>query len=118
MVCSRKSKTMGATYVLSSFAYYHTAWQEQKGQYTQMEALLDTIPEEASVACGSFLLAHIADRDEIYELEYHGCVDDVDYVVLDTRYGDQEQWLHEYEELGYTVEMQEEGLMTILMKEE
>lgn len=107
---------MYVTYVLSSFSHYHTAWQEKKEQYTQMEVLLDTIPEEASVACDSFLLAHIADRSEIFELEYHGCVDDVDYVALDTRYDPQTQWVQAYEALGYTVEVQEQGLVTILAK--
>ena len=102
---------MYITYVLSSYVHFHSAWQVGKEQYTQMEAVLDTVPEDASVNCAAFLLPHIADRDEIYELEYHGAVDDVDYVVLDDRYGDALDWKQQYFRLGYAVETEEAGLI-------
>ena len=102
---------MYITYVLSSYTYFHDAWQAEKEQYTHMEAVLDTVPEDASVNCSAFLLTHIADRDEIYEIEYHGAVDDVDYVVLDDRYGSSESWKKQYLALGYVVETEEAGLI-------
>ena len=78
-----------------------------------MEAVLDTVPEDASVNCSTFLLPHIADRDEIYELEYHGAVDDVDYVVLDNRWSGGESWKQQYLELGYVVETDFAGLIVM-----
>ncbi len=108
---------MYITYVLTSFVYYYDSWQNGREQYIQMEAMLDTIPEEASVNCSSFLLAHLADRSEIYELEYHGCVDDVDYVVYDAGILAEIDPMDEYIRLGYSVvETQPEGLLVILKK--
>ena len=104
---------MYITYVMSSYTYYTEAWQAEKEQYTLMEALLDTVPEDASVNCSTFLLPHIADRDEIYELEYHGAVDDVDYVVLDNRWSGGESWKQQYLELGYVVETDFAGLIVM-----
>jgi len=38
-------------------------------------------------------------------------VDDVDYVVLDDRYGDALDWKQQYFRLGYAVETEEAGLI-------
>ena len=102
---------MYITYVLSQYAYFQQAWVANKEEYTHVEAVLDTVPEDASVNCATFLLPHIADRDEIYELEYHGAVDDVDYVVLDDRYGGAGEWKQKYLDLGYVVETEEAGII-------
>jgi hypothetical protein len=58
-----------------------------------MNSVLEEIlPEDASVACSTFILPHIADRSEIYEVEYHkengSFKTDIEYVVLDMRYAD------------------------------
>ena len=79
-------------------------WTESEAYYTEMETFLqESIPEAASVAASAFLLAHIADRDEIYEVFYHQNKPDVEYVVLDARYtADYEKFLAAYTALGYT----------------
>ncbi len=52
--------------------------------HTRMQALLDTVPDTASVTASSMLVAHLAQRDVIYEDTYHR-TPDTDYVVLDRR---------------------------------
>lgn len=105
------------TYVSSAFLNSYKSWRDEKDTYIQMEAVLDTIPEDASVCCSTFLLAHIADRSEIYELEYHDNVGDVDYVVFDTRYPIDDHQMDAYIRQGYAVDTKIEGLITVLVKE-
>ncbi len=68
---------------------YTDKWKNNKETYTKMEEILDTLPEDASLNVSSFLLAHVADRDEVYQAKYgslyHGSEPDVDFVVLDVR---------------------------------
>ena len=80
-------------------------WKENGDYFTEMETFLEeAIPEDASVAASAFLLPHIADRAEIYEVYYHGNKPDVEYVVLDARYtADYEKFYAAYSEQGYTI---------------
>ena len=80
-------------------------WEENHESFEQMEAFLEeAVPEDASVAASTFLLPHIADRDEIYEVYYHKNKPDVEYVVLDARYtADYEKFYAAYTDHGYTV---------------
>ncbi len=97
---------------------YLTRWNNGHETYETMEELLDTIPEDASVACSTFLLAHIADRSEIYELYYHRYKTDVDYVVVDLRYSDGKDYVNAYKIQDYEIVVEEEGLIAILKKPE
>ena len=79
-------------------------WKKNKERFTQMEVFLDeTIPDDASVSASTFLLPHIASRDEIYEVKYHENKPDIEYVVLDARYASHKPYYEEYIKLGYTV---------------
>ncbi len=104
--------------VLPKYTTYTQRWETGKDTYRQMDAILDTIPEDASVTCSSFLLAHIADREEIYELKYHGDVGDTDYVVFDARYKIDEEQLNAYLAQGYVVKEEHKGMILILEKAE
>ena len=102
--------------VLPSLNSYKEKWENNKETYAKMEEILDTIPEDASVICSSMLLAHLADRDEIYEVKYHGGEGDADYVIYDLRYKlDQEQY-QSYISQGYTVKEEHKGMLLILEK--
>ena len=81
-----------------------------------MEEILDTIPQDASVSCSWTLLPHIADRDEIYEVFYHGNADDVDYIVLDIRGSVDRKQIRNFIQKGYHVEKEYEKLILILTK--
>ncbi len=102
--------------VIPTYNSYVNRWQENKEQYARMEKILDTVPEDASVNCSTFLLAHIADRDEIYEIAYHGDKPDVDYVVIDARYRGWQETAETYLAQGYEYELSEENLIVILKR--
>ena len=101
--------------VTPTFSYYRQEWVARKDDYARMEAILDTIPEDASVCASTFLLPHISDREEIYEVAYHGGIADVEYVALDLRYESTETYERQYRMLGYVPYAREEGLVLILV---
>ncbi len=103
--------------VMPTFEYYHNTWKENKDTYTEMESILDTIPEDASVCCDTFLLPHIADREIIYETSFHGDVGDTDYVIFDSRYSVSKTQLYNYIDQGYYVSEVYPDMMIILEKE-
>ncbi len=102
--------------VMPKLSAYTTRYADAQQTYDQMEAVLDTVPSDASVACSTFLLAHIADRSEIYELGYHGNKSDIDYVIIDHRYASGEKYLQTYLNLGYSVTEEIPDLITVLKK--
>ena len=91
-------------------------WKDEKDHFEEMETFLEeAVPEDASVAASAFLLPHIADRDEIYEVYYHKNKPDVEYVVLDARYtADFDKFYAAYTNLGYTVVDQLDTRIVIL----
>ena len=104
--------------VCPKYATYTERWENNKQTYLQMEEILDTVPEDASVACSTFLLAHLADRNEIYEIGEHDNKPDVDFVVLDARYSSSNEYLRAYAEQGYTLYSHHPNLITVLQKGE
>ena len=79
-------------------------WQKKQDTYAEMEAFLEeTVPEDASVAASTYLLPHLASRDEIFEVHYHKNKPDIEYVVLDARYASHEKFYRDYLAHGYTV---------------
>lgn len=106
--------------VIPTFASYAERWKDGKETYSQMEEILDTLPEDASLCVSTMLLAHVADHDEVYEIAYHkdengNYKDDIDYVVIDARYSHQDV-LRAYRKMGYEVIRQYEGMLVILQK--
>lgn len=53
-------------------------------EHNRMIAALETVPDDVSVTASTFLIAHLAERDIIYEDTYRK-TPDTDYVVLDNR---------------------------------
>ncbi len=104
--------------VLPKWDSYIARWESGKDTYTQMEAILDTLPENASLNVSSMLLAHVADRDVVYQIDYHGNKPDIDYVVFDARSGyfneKAKQNRDAYLALGYTIYEEHKGLILIL----
>ncbi len=104
--------------ILPKWDSYIGRWQDGKNTYTQMEEILDTLPEDASLNVSSMLLAHVADRDVIYQIDYHGNKPDIDYVVFDARsayFNDTAKKNRDaYLAHGYTVHEEHPGLILIL----
>lgn len=91
-------------------------WKSQRGTYTHMEQVLREIPEDASVTASAFLLAHLADRDILYEDFYHK-EPSTAFLVLDIRGGvsDSDATLRDtYLAAGYTVWAEHPGELLIL----
>ena len=103
-------------YIPSNLTYYHKTWKENREIYLQMDEILATIPQDASVACPGFILPHVANRREVYELYYHGNEGDVDYVILDARFSVDEKQMEEFLNQNYFVLQEYEGLLIILKK--
>ena len=106
------------TAVLPKLSGYAARWERNKETYTRMEEILEELPEDASLNVSSFLLAHVADRDEVYEVRYHQNKPDVDFVVLDIRSDAQSKVVNAYLRQGYTVYAEHEGLILILARGE
>ena len=116
------------TAALPKIDTYVKKYENDQDTYAKLEQVLDTLPEDASLNISTYLLPHVADRDEIYQAKYgdlyHGDKPDVDYVVLDIRKVDMQKntknevvkLRNAYLEHGYTVVdgHDAEGLILIL----
>ncbi|MBE6757912.1 MAG: DUF2079 domain-containing protein [Ruminococcaceae bacterium] len=84
-----------------------------------LDAVLETIPDEASVTCSTFLLPHLADRAVVYEDVYHKEMD-ADYFVVDLRpgyrNGKHEELLANYRAAGYRDVEVKENVIAVLRK--
>ncbi len=58
-------------------------YSKYEEHYDRIAACLEVIPDEASVEASTMFVAHLADRDVIYQL---GTVNHTEYLVLDLRY--------------------------------
>ena len=77
-------------------------YKANKEIYESFDTALESIPKDASVLASTFILPHIADRDIIYELEYHDYKTDIEYVVIDLRYSAYNAYRNWYRSKGYT----------------
>ena len=101
--------------VIPKFNYYNDLWKDNKDRYQAIEAMLDELPEDASLCVPSAYLAHVADRREVYEHTYHVLSGeknhlkdkDVDYAVIRT--GADAKYRKAFEDKGYTVWAEYEG---------
>lgn len=101
------------TFVTREAAFRLSAYRSGRENFIAAEEFLDTIPEDSSVCASSMLVAHLADRDEIYELESHGNEPDVDFVVIDLRYENQ-SYIDAYTACGYTLYAEHENMIKVL----
>lgn len=96
------------------------SWNKNHGDtFRQMDEILETIPEDASVTTSTFLLPHLANRAEIYEIYYHGDKTDTDYLVLDIRSWTQresEELAQKWRDAGYETIARHEDMIEILKK--
>ena len=105
--------------VIPQARHYHDVYKNNQSTYEKLDAVLDTIPEDASLNISTFLLPHVADREYVYEIDYHGDKTDVDYVIFDARYSlssSDKTHMYNYVENGYEIYERHEGLVIILKK--
>ena len=94
---------------------YVDRWETGKETYIATEQALDSLPEDASLCVSSSLLAHVADRDFVYEINYHGDAPDVDYVVVKSSEKGKARW-NAYVAQGYEVVEEYSGTPIAVLK--
>lgn len=108
--------------VVGNCGYYVKRYSNERETYKAMDYVLDEVlPSDASVTCSAFLLPHIADRSEIYEIAYHKengkYKTDTEFVVLDMRYAVESETQAEYYlKNGYESFYDDGGAIVILKK--
>ena len=105
--------------VFGQITHYAKAWKNNEQTYRKLDELLDTLPEDASLNVSTFLLPHVADREYVYEIDYHEDKTDVDYVVFDIRFNLSSQdsaHMNAYLNNGYEVYETHEGYILVLKK--
>ena len=105
--------------VIPKVNYYRDAYENNKQTYERLDEILETIPEDASLNISTFLLPHVADREYVYEIGYHGDKTDVEYVVFDARHtlsSTDKAHMATYLESGYEIYERYDGFVIILKK--
>ena len=93
---------------------YIKRYNEFKTDFAIMSSVLETIPDDASVKASTFLVPHIAQRNEVYEVNSEN---ETDYVAFDMRpslVGETDQLRAHYFEMGYEVYEEAENYVLIL----
>lgn len=91
------------------YTYQSTAKQRQT-----ITSALSLIPDDASVASSTFLLANLSQRGEIYELETTR--HKAEYIVLDLRYSRNEYTIEEYWNGAYVPVFYEEDTIAVFKR--
>ena len=94
-----------------SKSYYFDKYNDNKITYAVLDDAMDSIPKDASVTASTFLLPHLADRDELYQ---YPSVNVSDYIVLDLRYKIDEQEIEDLKTAGYVETNRVNNLYVIL----
>ena len=99
---------------------YIRRYMSGKSTYDTLETYLDTVPDDASVTASTFLLPHMADRHEIYQLNDKNETDaTTDYVVFDLRWTENSKadtLEKAYTAKGYETLVRQNKLVMILEK--
>ncbi len=100
---------------------YVRRYFNEREEVSQVNAVLDGIPREASVQASTFYVPRISMRDVVYRIDGDELVQfDTDYAVIDLRKGVEEEPLEQikaFEEAGYRQAEYIEGWIAVLEKE-
>jgi hypothetical protein len=92
-------------------------YRENRADYEAMKTCLAEVPDDIAVKASTFLIPHLADRDEIYEMNTKH---PVDCVVIDLRYPMWEEAQVTDEALrndpAFTLIAREEGLIAVYQR--
>jgi len=103
-------------YLVPNLTNVAKEWKVNKEKYIELDRILKEIPENSSVSASALLVPHLTNRKYIYEIYYHENKLDIDYVIIDMRYDDNNQeTIDHYLNNGYVLFLEKE-LVTILKK--
>lgn len=111
-----------STALLSGKVYFYELYSNNQEKYQKQDELLESIPEDASVACDTFYIPQAANRKEIYLLDDASAptIPDTDFVVirLDINYEFRENKVNQLLNNGYTYYDGDESIMAIYVSPE
>ncbi|MBQ2733621.1 MAG: DUF2079 domain-containing protein [Clostridia bacterium] len=96
----------------SQLAYvkYNTELAEE---IEALDEAMTYVPDDASVSASTFIVAHLANRDVIYEIED---MQETDYVVIDLRYAEWDIYESKYAALGYYPVFDVDNIVCVMKK--
>lgn len=110
------------TTTMFSHTNYITKYFNNKENFKNMDAILNEIPEEASVQASGFLVPKLSNRTNLYDIRYNHKEDTphtTDYIVLDARsgiVGEYHEYLNMYLDKGYTIDSELKNFLVVLKK--
>ncbi len=98
------SVLMSLMMFVPTYTGYIEKYTESKELYDEMDDVLESIPEDKSVVATAFIVPHVSEHMEVYELEFHDEIN-TDYLVVDMRptANDYSEYVEEYEDNGYVL---------------
>ncbi len=103
MTAAGLAAMMFFTLIIPKFSNTVQTYTNSQAIFEEMDDVLETIPKDAKIGASTFLIPHLSDRKELYEV-YYTTQTDFDYLVFDMRDGYKEESLEiaaKYEAIGY-----------------
>ena len=72
-------------YMINPLKMQYEDYLSNKDTYKGIDAILKTIPKEATINSSSNFITHVAYRDVVYDAYFHNNALDVDYVLVDLK---------------------------------
>ena len=85
-----------------------------------LDEAMTYVPDDAPVAATAFLVAHLAERDTVYEIgntyDISDKMDDIEYIVIDLRYTEWDALPAKYAKLGYIPVFRDDNVVCVMKK--
>ena len=93
-LCASLLFTANSVYKKAAYLDYYKAHGDE---YREMREALDEIPDEASVFATTFLCTELSGREELYDLNMSRTERRTDYVAVDLRYSENDEFFKQYQ---------------------
>lgn len=107
------SSVMGFCCLCSSRLSIATVYKDGQATFDVYNEVLEKVDRNRSVAASTFLVPHLYDCTELYEINWES---DAEQIVIMTAYEDGQKYMEFYKRQGYTVVEEHEGLIVIMEK--
>jgi len=85
-MCLAISLPMFASVTLPKINTYHTKWTGREMEWIEMEEIIASVPENASVTASGFFVPHFYFIDDLQSVpNYYGTLQETDYYAIDVR---------------------------------
>lgn len=87
--------------IVGSKKFYIDEYETNKTKFLEVESILESIPEDASVLASSFYATHLTNREQLYKYPYEEDeAIEFEYIIYDLRYQDtHEAYYNDYDSL-------------------